>query len=697
MASDRHETMTSQIQAQPTVGPTAGAQARRSPVGASVLGPVASTRLAALYVVKIGSASLHHEAPFDQIAQLCARGARVLLVAGGADGIADHYQRIGRAVQTLTLRNGDEVRYCTLEEMAHIVEAYEHVTLPLVRRGLHARGLTVYASTSQAEALVSGRANAPLRVVREGRVALVRDHRAGVVTQVDAERLHRLLGAFDVVCLSPPMADEQGTGPLNVDADVLAAQVANAMGADHLRLVTGTAGLLQNVMDPTSRLTDAHPGQGALLAKGRMRQKVRAAELALSSPGDVAITGPHKLNAGSGTRFWRGPAPSPDLELLSRAVQIPSVSGDERELAEYLLDWCQARGIEAGIDVAGNFVATRGAGEQRLLMLGHLDTVAHLWAPRWDGDTLSGRGSVDAKGSLIAFLQTLAETSVPERCQVRVVGAVQEETTSAGAFYVREHYHADAVIVGEPSGAAALTIGYFGLYKVRLWLSERVGHTAGRGVSTAADLMTEILTRLRTSIAEADDQAMMAALGIHAVNDGDYQRGEAVIDVRVPPALNPEDLVRLFERECAPARAEVLRATPGILTARTSPLVTAFTRGFREEGIRPRFLAKKGSSDMNTLVQTWGPIPMVAYGPGDAALDHTPHEHLWGQEFRQARRVLTRAVAHWIASGANLERRTLTGPAPATPLPSILPPVHPADRQCGDEPAGQESTGDVAA
>jgi LysW-gamma-L-lysine carboxypeptidase len=30
---------------------------------------------------------------------------------------------------------------------------------------------------------------------------------------------------------------------------------------------------------------------------------------------------------------------------------------------------------------------------------------------------------------------------------------------------------------------------------------------------------------------------------------------------------------------------------------------------------------------MNVVAPAWG-CPIVAYGPGDSALDHTPHEHL---------------------------------------------------------------------
>ncbi|MGN9840987.1 M20/M25/M40 family metallo-hydrolase [Nonomuraea sp. H19] len=614
----------------------------------SVLGHVASTRKAALYVIKIGSASLAHEGVFDEVAGLRARGARLLLVAGGAAGIARHYADIGRPVRTMRMRGGGEVRYCPPQEIPHIVAAYEQVTLPRVRNALAERGLGVFTAVAQTGALVSALANPPVRAELDGRVCVVRDHRAGTVCAVDVDCLNQLLEVFDVVCLSPPVADAAGGAALNVDADVLAAELANALDADHLRLVTGTAGLLTDPEDPASGIEHATRGEGQAYARGRMRQKVRAAEIALNGTADVAITGPHILSPASGTRFWRAPAPAADLSLLSRVVEISSISFDERELGEFLVDWCTEHGIHAEIDEVGNLVATRGSGPERLLMLGHLDTVPHRWPVHWDGDTLSGRGCVDAKGSLVAFLETLAEMDVPSHAQVRVIGAVEEENTARGAFFVRDHYPADAVIIGEPSGAEALTIGYYGLLKVRLSVAEPVGHTAGHGVVTAADRMVHVLSRLRDEIAATSPNAMMAVLGIHAVNAGHLQQGEAVFDVRVPQETPVENLVTLVRQVTEAVGVEVLRATPGVITPRTNALVKAFSRAFREMDTAPRFLAKKGSSDMNTLATTWQDVPMVAYGPGDAALDHTPGERLEAAEFRKARAVLARAVTSWV-------------------------------------------------
>ncbi|GAA3070363.1 M20/M25/M40 family metallo-hydrolase [Streptomyces roseofulvus] len=605
-----------------------------------------------LYVIKAGSATLDRGTIHREVAGLVARGARVLLVAGGATGIERHYAAIGRPMPHLTLVGGDSVRYCPPEEMVHLVDAYERVTLPAVERELKALGLAAFTAVAARGGLVTGRANRPLKAVSaEGRTLVVRDHRAGVPADVDAVRLAALLDTYDVVCLSPPVADRDGGAPLNVDADVLAAALANALGADHLRLVTGTAGLLTDPADPTSTLVNVHPGEGARYAGGRMRQKVRAAEIALEGSADVAITGPHTMADPAGwTRFWRAKEPAADLSLLTKTVSVPSVSGDENELASFLAEWCRERGMTAEVDKAGNLVASRGTGPRRLLLLGHLDTVPHHWPVEWRDDELWGRGSVDAKGSLANFLEVLAHADIPEDGHLCVVGAVEEEISSSkGAYHVRDHYPADAVVIGEPSGSQKLTLGYFGLFKLRVTAAVSSGHSAGMDAVSAPDLLIRALGEIREAVLAKAPEALSAVIDITCETGREEHRATGTLNFRVPPSA---DLAELRTAALGPREGvvvEVLRATPGYAGGRSSSLVKVFTRAFAEAGVRPRFVVKKGTSDMNTLATTWKDVPMVAYGPGDSALDHTDEERIGGMEYRTARSLLADAVNRWFA------------------------------------------------
>lgn len=610
-------------------------------------------------MVKVGSATLERGEVFAELARIVRRGARLLVVAGGAEGIRAHYDRIGRTVPELELKSGDKVRYCSPEEMGHIVDAYQSVTLPNVDEGLREQGLSVFTAVASQGGLVEAEPNRPLRVrTASGGSRVVRDHRVGRPERVDTARIATLLEGFDAVCVSPPVAGSDGGGPLNADADVLAAVLSNAMRADHLRLVTGTAGLLSDPGDPDSTLPHLYSGEGAPYAGGRMKQKVRAAEIALDGSADVAICGPHTMERREGwTRFWPGERPEGDIELLHRAASIPSVSRDERELVSYLVDRCREKGVEAFEDEAGNLVAVKGSSADdaaRLMLMGHVDTVPAPWPVRWREDgALFGRGTVDAKGCLASFLEVLEETEVPEGCRLTVVGAVEEEVSSSkGAFHVRDSYPADAVVIGEPSGSGTLTIGYFGLFKLGISVDVAKGHSAGKDAVSAPDALMAAVDEIRAQILSHAPEALSALIDLRVDTAGESDRAEAVLNFRVPPGVDV-GLLRKTAEEARGADVAVLRATPGFRGGRGGPLVKAFTKSFAAAGAKPRFVVKKGTSDMNTLATTWEGVPMVAYGPGDSSLDHTMDEHLHPDEYRRSRGVLAEAVRNWFAQKEN--------------------------------------------
>ncbi len=61
-------------------------------------------------------------------------------------------------------------------------------------------------------------------------------------------------------------------------------------------------------------------------------------------------------------------------------VQIPSITKDETQLAQYLVKTCAKFGIKSRIDKVGNFIAEVGNPNAHpcILLLGHMDTVAPI-------------------------------------------------------------------------------------------------------------------------------------------------------------------------------------------------------------------------------------------------------------------------------------------------------------------------------
>ncbi len=339
-----------------------------------------------------------------------------------------------------------------------------------------------------------------------------------------------------------------------------------------------------------------------------------------------------------------------DVALLGGLVAIPSVSRGERDAVEWLVERMRERGFRASIDDAGNAVGEIGSGPTHVVLLGHIDTVPGEIPVRIEDGELVGRGAVDAKGPLAAFVAAASEPV--DGLRVTVVGAVEEESpTSKGARHRATRPAPDWCVVGEPSGWDGVTVGYKGRLVLRVALEREARHGAAPGPTCAEEAFALWARIARDATDRAGDARGPARLdcrleGMHAAaSDGLVERAELRIGYRLPLGTAPdavEDAVRALgathdgEAEVA---VERIAAEEPVRTGRTTPLARAFARAITEVGGRPAFKEKSGTSDMNILQPAWR-CPMVAYGPGDARYDHTPMERLSLADYARAIVVL---------------------------------------------------------
>ena len=73
------------------------------------------------------------------------------------------------------------------------------------------------------------------------------------------------------------------------------------------------------------------------------------------------------------------------VEFLRGALEIPSVSGSEREVAKYLAAGMERLGMKAWVDEADNARGVLGHGPLQVVLLGHIDTVAGVVPVRIEG------------------------------------------------------------------------------------------------------------------------------------------------------------------------------------------------------------------------------------------------------------------------------------------------------------------------
>ncbi len=340
---------------------------------------------------------------------------------------------------------------------------------------------------------------------------------------------------------------------------------------------------------------------------------------------------------------------SPDeIALLRGMLEIPSLSGEEAPLAEYLRGEMARRGLCARVDAAGNAVGELGEAGPLVALLGHMDTAPGFVPVRQEGDLLYGRGAVDAKGPLAAFICAAARLSHHAGVRLAVIGAVEEESASSrGARHVAATYRPDACVIGEPSRWDRVTLGYKGRLLVDYSVHQGAAHTAG-AVPTASERAVAFWNGVVAIAAEAGGSKEFERLSptlrrVHGESDGIDDMAHVALSLRLPPGV---DTIRLRARIMELAGDAMVRFSgdePAYRASKNTPLVRAFLSAIRaQEGV-PAFALKTGTSDMNVVGPVWG-CPILAYGPGDSSLDHTPHEHISLAEYGRAITVLEAAL-----------------------------------------------------
>ncbi len=387
--------------------------------------------------------------------------------------------------------------------------------------------------------------------------------------------------------------------------------------------------------------------------------------------------------------------------LLTRLVEIPSLSGSELAASRFLVESMRSLGYErCEVDAVGNAVGEIGAVDaaRTVVLLGHIDTV-HGEIPvrieeRDDGPVLHGRGSVDAKGPLATFACAAArlgpEWARQNDIRIVVVGAVEEEAaTSKGARFIRDRFDGvrepvpDYCVIGEPSGVARVTLGYKGRLLLEMQAAQPMAHSAGPhpGIATLAvdlwNLVRDYTEKFNRDIPKTFGQLLPSLRDVNTrTDDAMLDHVWIKIGLRLPPDFKVDGFLGevwqwaqaraggcsplprppyIEGKDASPRRFQfgsgdsplefcVHGQEPAWRGDRQNALVRSFLASIREVATdRPRFVSKSGTSDMNVVGPAWK-CPIAAYGPGDSSLDHAPNEHIRLDEYWQAVLVLESAL-----------------------------------------------------
>jgi LysW-gamma-L-lysine carboxypeptidase len=277
----------------------------------------------------------------------------------------------------------------------------------------------------------------------------------------------------------------------------------------------------------------------------------------------------------------------------------------------------------------------------------------------FDGRYVWGRGAVDAKGAFASMVTSLiiASSRGGVECGVRVVSLAREEGDSGGAWgLVKRLGVTPFVIVGEPTGAVRVAVGYKGSLKASVVCEGGQGHSANHPLhGSAADRLIDALITIRARLASLKLDPIVTMINSGVSHNVVAPEAKAVIDVRLHEGLDPLRVASLLcdtamHYECL--CAEIEGVSP-VKVSVSAPVPRALLRALRGLGLKPGVSLKRGTSDMNILFH-WS-ISIAAYGPGDPMLSHTPYERVSVEElgiaamaYYEAFKTLCERGAEWM-------------------------------------------------
>ncbi len=291
--------------------------------------------------------------------------------------------------------------------------------------------------------------------------------------------------------------------------------------------------------------------------------------------------------------------------------------------------------------VGDNVVARTELGrDQRLLLVGHLDTVPANGneRARIEGDTLWGLGAADMKGGLAVFLE-LARTVAEPEVDVSYVFYVAEEIAAEHNGLLELHrsrpesLDGDAAILGEPTDGW-FEAGCQGTARVRLTLRGARAHTARPWMGrNAIHRLGDVLTRIasfeerRPVIDGCEYREAMQAVFVGGGVAGNVVPDEAsvTVNLRIAPDRTVDEALEGLRTLLGATledgdEFEVVDRAPPAPPSLTHPLFARMIDG----GVPVR--AKLGWTDVSRFAELG--VPAVNFGPGDATVAHTADEHV---------------------------------------------------------------------
>ena len=329
-------------------------------------------------------------------------------------------------------------------------------------------------------------------------------------------------------------------------------------------------------------------------------------------------------------------------ELIFTLASIPSPSGEERAILEYLSDRLAQIGLPLKKqDVPDRFynLIVNESKNHQLLITTHVDTVPPwlgIFPPRIKNDVLEGLGVCDAKAGVAIMLMLLEERSRQGKpIPATFAFVVDEEREGQGsALLAREKLPPYAVVLEPTDLKIAIAEGGSVEFEIRVRGKAAHGSCIPQG-ENAIERAIELVSRLKRLPFLYSEHPLVGPGGLNVERfsggDGELRVPDLCIleiDFRVLPGQDTEEVIAEIKKvlEDTPYVHYVIKdVSEPFAISNDSPIVQKICRAYQKAlGEEPELSGMPSWTDAAHLYAAG--VEPVVFGPGDLARCHTPEE-----------------------------------------------------------------------
>lgn len=324
-------------------------------------------------------------------------------------------------------------------------------------------------------------------------------------------------------------------------------------------------------------------------------------------------------------------------------MKIPSVSGDEKAVGDYLARYLVGLGFRVDqqeVEDGRSNVIAYASEDPKVFFSTHMDTVPPFIEPSEDEEKIYGRGSCDAKGIIAAQIIAAEKLKKEGENRIGLLYTVDEEEAGLGAKIANDHPIGEKcsyLINGEPTDND-LAIGSKGSLRMLLKTSGKAAHSAYPEMGDSAiNKMIEVLSDVLQTELPNDEYFGETTLNVGTIAGGLKTNvvapsAEAGLHIRMVSELDP--VVEALEK-AIDGRAELETMSLSL------PMKMLAVDGFDQKVVR-------FTTDIPHLTK-WG-TPLLI-GPGSILDAHTSHEFVLKKDLEKAVNLYKDLAKHCLGLG----------------------------------------------